>query len=206
MDMRDASAARAAARADLCRFLAALYYEPGPHLAEERVLESACGAASLLEPELAEGARRLALAHAAEEPARLLVDYTRLFLVPGEAAAHPYGSMWLGEAADSVLGLYEQGGMEPAGDFGDRPDHIAAELEFLYLMIFREGVQAQDGDEAARARDVARRLLETHLAAWVPRFARAVREAAQTGFYRELAGLTERFVALESQRMGIAAT
>ena len=42
-----------AARQDLCRFLAASYYQPGPELAEEKVFDSMLGAATRIQPELA---------------------------------------------------------------------------------------------------------------------------------------------------------
>jgi TorA maturation chaperone TorD len=44
------------------------------------------------------------------------------------------------------------------------------------------------------------KFLRGHLARWIAPFAQAVRTGAQTAFYRDLADLTERFVALESRR------
>ena len=137
---------QAAARADFCRFLAACYYEPAPEFAQEQLFDSMAAAGELIGVEFDAGARRLGMAFAAEGMEGLLVDYTRLFLGPVDARANPYGSVWLGpdglamqDSTMAVVGLYEEGGFELSEDFRDLPDHVAAELEFLYLLLFREG-------------------------------------------------------------------
>ncbi len=200
---------RGAARADLCRFLAACYYQPGPEFAEEKLFDSMLAAASRLQPEFAASARRLGEAYAAEDGQALLVDYTRLFLGPVDTLAKPYGSVWLRgdnvlmqDSTLAVLQLYDEGGFELDEGFRELPDHIAAELEFLYLLIFRETEAQGKGDVVARAAtsDLRRRFLAAHLGAWVRPFTAAIAASAQTAFYRELAELTARFVELEAQR------
>jgi TorA maturation chaperone TorD len=206
--MTDQDLLQDAARADFCRFLAACYYEPGPEFAEERLFESMLAAAERIDPELAAGARRLGAAFASEEPQSLLIDYTRLFLGPVDAPAKPYGSVWLGtekglmqESTMAVLALYEEGGFDIAEDFRELPDHVAAELEFLYLLLFRESRARRDGDAQALAACAAlkRRLVDEHIGRWVGPFANAVKAGAQSAFYRELAGLTDRFVDMEAR-------
>jgi TorA maturation chaperone TorD len=198
---------KGAARADLCRFLAACYYQPGPEFAEERVFDSMLEAAARIDPGLAARAHRLGAAFSAEGPESLLVDYTRLFLGPGKAIASPYGSVWRsGENAlmrDStirVLELYREGGFEIAEDFQDLPDHIAAELEFLYLLIYREIEAHRNGepDVLKATGDLKHRFLGRELGLWIGPFTEAVEAGAQSEFYRELAKLTARFVQMES--------
>ena len=206
--MADPGGAGDAARADLSRLLAACYYEPGPELAEERVFDALAGAAALIDPGLEAEARRLGAAFTGARPEDLLVDYARLFLGPVKALAQPYGSAWLeadgGLMRDStmaVAALYAEGGFEVAGEFRDLPDHVAAELEFLYLLWFQIAQARMNGDAAALAAADAlrRRFLEQHLGAWIGPFSTAVKAGAQTDFYRSLAALTERFVGIESQ-------
>jgi TorA maturation chaperone TorD len=197
------------ARADLCRFLAGCYYQPAPEFAEERLFDSMLAAARAVEAPMAEGVERLGAAFDAQPLQDLLVDYTRLFLGPVEAPARPYGSLWLGgdqelmqQSTMAVVELYREGGFDVAEDFLELPDHVAAELEFLYQLIFREAQARRDSD-AAVAEEVSalkRRFLDAHLGRWVTRFAAAIAAHAQSGFYRELAGLTERFVMLEVAR------
>lgn len=209
--MPDYTPDAATAREDLCRFLSACYYEPGVEFAEERLFDSLLIAATVLHPDLAEHARRLGAAFAAEDLQTLLVDYTRLFLGPLEARAKPYESSWLPPAANqednpppAVLERYAEGGMEIDAEFMELPDHIAVELEFLYLLNFNAH-QASLGGDAEAATTIAslkQRFLDEHLGAWVAPFAVAVSTHAQTAFYRELAALTERFVRMEQ---GVAA-
>jgi len=195
------------ARENLCRFLAACYYQPGPEFAEEKVFDSMLDVAHRIDPDLAAHARRLGEQFSAEGQENLLLDYTRLFLGPPQAIAQPYGSVWMSgektlmqDSTMAVLALYEQGGFEIAEDFRELPDHIAAELEFLYLLIFRENQVRRTGEPEAlgSTAGLRKRFLEEHLGRWIGPFTSAVRAGAQSAFYRELAELTERFVRMEA--------
>lgn len=195
-----------AARSDLSRLLAACFYEPGPEFAEEKMFDAIVAAAKDIAPDLGAAARRLAAAFTADDLQTLLIDYTRLFLAPEGALAQPYGSVWLTgaqplmqESTLDVIALYAEGGFELADDFRDLPDHIAAELEFLYTLIFREvqALRQGDADVAAAVGALRRRLLTEHLGRSIPPFATAMRAGAQTAFYRELATLTALFIERE---------
>jgi TorA maturation chaperone TorD len=124
-----------------------------------------------------------------------------------DTLAKPYGSAWLGgqqavmqDSTVAVQQLYEEGGFEISEDFRELPDHVAAELEFLYLLIFREIEAKRNGDlESTNAMMALRhRFLAEHLGAWIEPFAQAVNGGAQTPFYRELAELTRAFVGAEA--------
>lgn len=196
-----------AARADLSRLLAACYYEPAPEFVEERMFEAIVVAADGVTPALGAAARQLARSFTSVDLQTLLVDYTRLFLAPEGPLAQPYGSVWLTgaqplmqESTLAIIQLYEVGGFELAEDFRDLPDHVAAELEFLYALLFREAqaLRQGDADSADGVRALRRRLLAEHLGRSTPPFAAAMRAGAQTAFYRELANLTALFVEREA--------
>lgn len=196
-----------AARQDLCRYLAACYYQPGPEFAEEKVFDSMLAAATRIHADLAAHARRLGEEFAREGMENLLMDYTRLFLGPTHTLARPYGSVWLegenvvmGESTMAVQELYGEGGFDMSADFREVPDHIAVELEFLYLLIYRENEAHRNGDtEALQAKAALRkRFLDEHLGRWVGPFTAAVRAGAQSSYYRNLAELTGRFIDLET--------
>jgi TorA maturation chaperone TorD len=203
MTMRPFDPDQATAREDLCRFLAACYYEPAAAFTEERLFESMAQAARKIDPALAHIAGRLAEDFAAQDLQALLVDYTRLFLGPSGALARPHGAFWLsGETSlmqDSTIEvqhLYREGGFDLDEELQDVPDHVAVELEFLYLLVFKQNEATRSGqdevfDSWAHLQDM---FLERHLGAWVGRFAQAVKDGAETAFYRDLAELTERFV------------
>ncbi len=199
------------ARADLCRFLAACYYEPGPEFAEEKLFDSMLAAARRIDPELALAAERLGAAFAAQDLQELLVDYARLFLGPVKALASPYASSWIErektlmqESTLALVALYEAGGFEIDENFRDLPDHIAAELEFLYLLNFGALAAELEGDEAAAAdrATLRQQFLSGHLIPWIAPFAAAVKAGAESDFYRELADLTARFVAMQADMEG----
>jgi TorA maturation chaperone TorD len=207
--MSDFDHEQGAARETLCRLLAACYYQPGPEFAEEKVFDTMRDAAIRVHADLAVQTRRLGEAFAASDPQALLIDYTRLFLGPVNALAKPYGSVWLtGESSlmqnstMAVLELYREGGFDISEDFRELPDHIAAELEFLYLLIFRENEAHRNGDLDALAttENLRRRFLAGHLAVWVDRFTAAVKDGAETDYYRALAELTQRFIAMQVHR------
>ena len=195
------------ARENLCRLLAACYYQPGPEFAEEKVFDSMLDAAARIHPELAADARRLGEDYAAEGHDSLLLDYTRLFLGPNHIIAKPYGSVWLeggntvmGESTMAVQELYHEGGFDMSEEFREVPDHIAVELEFLYLLIYRENEAYRNGQpEVLQAKAALRkRLIDEHLGRWVGPFTAAVRAGAQSGYYRRLAELTGRFIDMEA--------
>lgn len=209
MALMPALADQALARQDLCRFLAGCYYEPGPEFAEERLFESILSAAQRISPELAEHAQRLGQAFAATPLQDLLVDYTRLFLGAPHALAKPYASVWLTNdpelmqgSAMELLKLYEQGGFEIDPEFRDLPDHVAVELEFLYLLSYQQNQATATGYEPALQALASLRtaFLIGHLGRWLGPFILAVHDHAECEFYRELAEFTELFVRLEGQR------
>ena len=101
-----------------------------------------------------------------------------------DTLAKPYGSAWLGgqqalmqDSTVAVQQLYEEGGFEISEDFRELPDHVAAELEFLYLLIFRETEAQRNGDlESTNAMTALRqRFLAEHLGAWIEPFTQAVK-------------------------------
>ncbi len=200
----------ALAREDLCRLLAACYYEPEPVFAEEGLFENLLAAARQVEDAFVPHAQAMGEAFRTTEAQDLLLDYTRLFLGPMDILAKPYGSVWLdqektlmNDSSLAVLELYSEADFEMDEEFRELPDHVAAELEFLYLLIFRvnEALRAKDAIALKQARDLKQRFLDQHLGRWIGPFAAALRKHAQTGFYRQLADLTERFVKMEAARV-----
>jgi TorA maturation chaperone TorD len=197
-----------AASADFCRLLAACFYQPDPAFAEERMFEAMASAGTQLGPAFAEDARALAEAFAAEDLQALSIDYTRLFIGPVDRLASPYEAAWIGREGASpevpVLALYAEGGFEVADEFLDLPDHVAAELEFLYLLIFRavEAGARGDVDALGRWEGLERRFLAAHLGAWAEPLRGAMEQGATTAFYRALGDATLRFVRAERERLG----
>ena len=196
-------------RADLCRFVAACYYEPTEVFVEEKLFDSMTTAASAVSPEMGEAAEPLGKLFLSEGYENLLIDYSRLFLGPNNTLAQPYGSVWLDkekklmqDSTVQVLELYKEGGFELSEDFRELPDHIAAELEFLYLLIYRESeaLAKAEGTRAEAVRQLRQRFLNDHLGRWIEPFTLAIEAGAQTQFYGRVANLTRVFVGAEMLR------
>ncbi|MBI4754632.1 MAG: molecular chaperone TorD family protein [Betaproteobacteria bacterium] len=211
--MTESEMRAAVAREDACRYLAACYYQPEPAFEEEGMFTSLLDAVSLVHADLVPCARKLGEEFRSTEPERLLLDYTRLFLGPSHILAKPYGSVWLegektvmGDSTLAVLDLYREGGFDIDEEFRELPDHVAVELEFLYLLIFRENEARlqEDADKLNSVIDLRRRFLSQHLGRWIEPFTAAVRASAECDFYRQLAELTKAFIDLEIAKMNQA--
>ncbi len=133
----------------------------------------------------------------------LKVDFAKLFVGPYELLAAPYGSVYLdggrkimGDSTLDVKDQYRQAGLDIAKDFKDAPDHIAAELEFMYYLIYKEIESFSNSDSEAAIGFVRKQksFLENHLMAWVPQFANHIIENAENAFYPNLAKATEAFL------------
>jgi TorA maturation chaperone TorD len=120
----------------------------------------------------------------------LLVEYERLFVGPGRVPCQPYESLWrtdgprrergmlMGKAATEVAALYRELGLHVSPEAHELPDHVAVEWEAV-AYAFETG-----------ADELAVRVLEEHLALWMPPFCTAVATETELPFYRGLAALT----------------
>ena len=199
-DLQHRTHLRHLARADGYRLLSACYYQPEDAFLEENVFSQLKTALAKASPSGVIDAAALDDCFKSSGVDVLMLDYSRLFLGPFEILAKPYGSVYLdgekivmGDSTMQALALYREGGFDVAEDFLEMPDHIAVELEFLYLLSFRIG-KASDYEERARLIALKQKFLEEHLGRWVGTLSEAIRKGAQTDFYKRLATLTEQFV------------
>lgn len=185
--------------ADVFRLLAACFYQPDRDLfIEEGLGENLSEAVGQCFAPAAALARQLADALHATNQEDLLVDYARLFLGPFEILAHPYGSVYLdgakvvmGNSTLAVKAFYAEQGLGIEDDFHELPDHIAVELECLYLLQFREDQARSSGNVTGIAQAVENRcqFLDQHLGRWIAPFTARMQQHAGTDFYRLLAAL-----------------
>ena len=131
------------------------------------------------------------------------VDFSKLFVGPYKLFAAPYGSVYLdggrkimGDSTVDARNRYREAGLDTAKTFKDAPDHIAAELEFMHYLIFKEIEAFANSDmETAIGFILKQKLfLADHLLAWLPKFASNIVEHAETFFYQNLAKATEAFL------------
>jgi TorA maturation chaperone TorD len=200
-DLRNDMQCRHQAKADAYRLLSACYYEPEEAFLEEDVFGQLKQALSVLNPERAADAQAMGACFRETSHEDLRIDYTRLFLGPFNIRSKPYGSLYLdggnivmGDSTMAVLALYREGGFHVAEAFTEMPDHVAVELEFLYLLNARLGNIQVENSERNRLAALERRLLDQHLGRWIVPFTEAMQKGAGTDFYGKLAGLTRGFV------------
>ena len=133
----------------------------------------------------------------------LKVDYSKLFVGPYNLSAAPYGSVYLdggrkmmGDSTLDVRDRYREAGLDTAKTFKDAPDHISAELEFMYYLIFKEidAFANSDIETAIGFIEKQKSFLEDHLLAWVPEFANIIIKSTDKPFYPNLAKATTAFL------------
>lgn len=104
-----------------------------------------------------------------------------------------------------VAGFYRAHGLIVGGLERVRPDHIAAELEFMGFMARKEAY-ARQHLTAARVRDcrrTQRTFLRDHLGVWGPGFGRRLGVVAEDPFYSSLGDLLAAWLEFDMSTQGI---
>jgi len=154
------------------------------------------------------GERVRALLDAAREatPESLSNSYMRLFdpvggPFPYEAEMKPLEDFSKAQLLADIMGFYRAFGVEPRDD---RPDHLAAELEFMHYLALKEqhALDAGRSEDAAVCRDAQEKFLRDHLLTWADSLAEALRPRldATAPFYARLLGLLDTLLATEKER------
>lgn len=105
-----------------------------------------------------------------------------------------------------ISGFYRAFGLELSPDFKDRPDHVAAELEFMEFLCVKEAhdlIEGLDEDTRSLCRRAQREFLDEHVGRWMFGFARRLREKAPGNPYGLFAELLGDFLAAELRSMGL---
>ena len=193
---------RERARGEAYKLLAECYYLPTPALTRtltdlEQQMSGVCTEAMFYIKKMYEEVKRL------DDLDALSLDFSRLFLGPYKLHAPPYGSVYLdgerqimGKSTLEVRNKYREAGLDISTDFRNPPDHIAAELEFMYFLIFKqvEAIRNSDIETTLNFIEKQRAFLREHLGAWVFDFADITEEKAETDFYKNLARATKTFI------------
>ena len=125
----------------------------------------------------------------------LMVEYARLFVGPYQLVAPPYGSYYLeegalmGETTVNVMKFYELTGNTLSDSFRDLPDHLIAELDFLYLLLYNEKKLGEDNDKdnLVNIINLKTEFFEKYFKTWILEFTKVVIRESSSEFYRKLA-------------------
>jgi TorA maturation chaperone TorD len=192
------------ARRDCYKLLAACFYEPQKKLfLDENVfsvlgdlLTRVCPAAALFSEKMATSVMQ----YNEEE---LLVEYARLFVGPNELSAPPYGSVYLeeggkvmGESTARVMEFYKAEGLSMDEQFQNLPDHITAEMEFMYYLAYHEveALEKNDREKAVYFLNRQEVFLRKFLDGWIVSFCAKIKEGTENDFYRALADCLAAFI------------
>ncbi len=195
-------------KATVYRLLSACYYQPEPAFHEENVFGQLTDALCHIDSHLAETAKTMDTEFKETAQDELLLDYSRLFLGPFDIFAKPYGSVYIdgekvvmGDSTINALASYSEADFAVAEDFREMPDHVAVELEFLYLLTCRQNdaLAHKESEQLRFWSDIKTNFLKNHLGSWVSRFCQNIREHSETNFYYNLAELTEQYILQENR-------
>lgn len=108
------------------------------------------------------------------------------------------------EMAD-ISGFYRAFGFEPGGPIRERPDHVAAELEFMHVLALKEAVALNDTrpEHAETCVEAQRHFLGDHLGRWLSLLRQALDVNAGSNVYTALAHFTAAFVEADARRLGV---
>jgi len=202
-----------AARATLyCAAAAAFTYPDERTVSELTDPEARAGVERAAERlNVAEEAGRLVEAVAGTPVDDLKSAYNDLFGVPddeGTYAVIPYEAHYTTRDELSieqrriatVVGLFEEFGVEPSDGFAERQDHVAAELELAQVLAGQRAVALEEGDRAAaeRVEHAEATVLDDHLVEFVPALAYDIRQSAAEPLYLAAADLVEELVTYDN--------
>ncbi len=116
-----------------------------------------------------------------------------------------YGNVHLFQQSDVLAdlgGFYNAFGVAPR-EGKERLDHISIQLEFLYLVTFKEARALEEGktEEAEICREAQAAFFEDHFARWAPIFAKRLERKDPEGIYGEAARLLDDFLEAEKKRL-----
>lgn len=131
----------------------------------------------------------------------LRLEYDSLFVVPMAQYVKPYESAYRdGLTGDGITRTVRQYYRSVGGDvtvaYGDLPDHLGAELDFMFFLCENEKRcwQSGNGEEARQHLKAQKDFLEKHLLTWITDLCQEIERKTESGFYKALAGFTNRFI------------
>jgi TorA maturation chaperone TorD len=201
---------RGLARADVYRVLAAVFRDPDdPGTDEELELRTLRSAAqrlgSSITPATWAGIRRIARRDARAAEHRAIFGHVVAHGCPPYETEfgrrHVFGqSQELGD----IRGFYEAFGVRPRTG-GERPDHLACEIEFLALLALKEAIAVAGADDQRQqlCRSAARHFLQDHPGRWVRALAARIAQRAPDSGYAAAAAIAATLLGEHALELGV---
>ena len=142
-----------------------------------------------------------------QDPEEVLLDLARdrARLMRGannEGMEPPYESLYIEASAKSnitngsINRFFADAGFAKSSEVKDAPEQIGVEINFVATLMQREAValREDDAETTEHWREMRERFMEQHLGRWAHAYAKAMREHANTQFYRGVALLIEEVI------------
>lgn len=139
----------------------------------------------------------------------LQADHRRAFGLTGslcyEAEYGEANEFQMSQRLADIVGFYRAFGVQTGGQIRERPDHVAAELEFLYLLSLKQAraIQADEVENAIICADAHARFLVEHPGRWLDLFAKIVKGPAPDSPYSWIAGTTSKLIQADARALGV---
>ena len=100
--------------------------------------------------------------------------------------------------ASTILGFYQDFGLNASASFQEPPDGLMHELEFMHFLAHMEGESWAAGNEKLHKYiNGQKKFLGDHLMLWISKFSDCVGRHTELSFFKILSGITERFITLD---------
>jgi TorA maturation chaperone TorD len=108
------------------------------------------------------------------------------------------------ELAD-ISGFYNAFGFSLGGAVRERPDHVAVEFEFLYLLALKEAYALEKGtqEQVEICIDARRSFLHDNIGQWLPLFAESLARMAPDSLYTALARFAVNIIRADADQLGV---
>lgn len=119
-----------------------------------------------------------------------LFDHSRDEMIPPYETDHRKLELHssVQEMAD-IAGFYLAFGLRMRGEYGERPDHLGAELEFMSFLAAKERYAVASGNEEQRliAHEAQVKMMSEHIMKWMPAYLLLLSQNGISPFYARLA-------------------
>ena len=123
-----------------------------------------------------------------------------------ETGYSPGDAFRLADVMADVAGFYRAHGLQPGASERERPDHIAAELEFMAFMAHKElyAIEHLGDDEVEECRRTQATFLRDHLGCWGPSFGLRMALLSDDPLYEAVGRLLSTWIEADMAAMGVA--
>lgn len=142
---------------------------------------------------------------------RISEAYTDTFGHIPAGTRSPYETSYAGPNAFAqsqtladITGFYKAFGVKASLDYGERPDHLGVELEFLALLNHKEALAKDkgDGEAASICRSARKRFVEEHIGKWAPVLFERLEKESPSDLYRTAGALGKMAMNREIETLG----